>query len=110
LAGAEKTNLVLVAELKKWQPPGDGPILLPAELSAKVLTSDPKWHFILLDAGENQGVVRNAEVLVRRQGKLVARARVTRVQGDRCIADLMPGWELADVLEGDVVIPAFPRI
>lgn len=109
LTAAEKTNTMLVAQLKRAQVSTDGPILLPSKLTAKVLASDPKWRFILVDAGESNGMVANAELLVRRQGKLVARARVTRVQEDRAIADLMPGWELAEVQEGDVVIPAYPR-
>ena len=44
-----------------------------------------------------------------RAGRLVAKARVSRVQHDRCIANLLPGWELADLAEGDVAIPGFPR-
>jgi hypothetical protein len=74
-----------------------------------VVTADPKWRFIVLDAGENQGVCKNGELLVSREGKLVAKVKVTRIQNDRCVADLMPGWELAEILEGDIVIPANPR-
>ncbi len=109
LAAAQQTNSDLVARLRRLAFVPEGPIELPAKLRAQVLTSDPKWHFIVLDAGEKQGVLTNAELLVSRQGKFVARARVTRVQDDRCIADLLPGSELVQVLEGDVVIPAFPR-
>jgi hypothetical protein len=109
LVAAEKTNTSLVAQLKRWPITEAGPIQLPSKLVAKVLASDPKWHFILLDAGESKGVVANAELLIRRHGELVGRARVSRVQDDRCIADLMPGWELTEVREGDVVIPAFPH-
>ena len=109
LAAAEKTNAILVARLRPVPVAQESPIQLPANLTAKVLASDPKWHFILLDAGGSNGVLNHAEILVRREGKLIARARVTRVQEDRCIADLLPGWELAEVLEGDIVIPAFPH-
>jgi septal ring factor EnvC (AmiA/AmiB activator) len=109
LAAARQTNNTLVARLKQLAIVDEGPILLQAKLQAKVVASDPKWHFIVLNAGEKQGVLANAELLVSRQGKFLARARVTRVQDDRCIADLMPGWQLVQVLEGDVVIPAFPH-
>jgi hypothetical protein len=109
LAAAQQTNSSLVAKLKRLAFVPDGPILLPAKLRAKVLATDPKWHFIVLNAGEKQGMLANAEVLVSRQGQFVARARVSRVEDDRCIANLMPGSESAQVLEGDVAIPAFPR-
>ena len=82
---------------------------LPIGLKANVLASDPKWHFVVLDAGQNQGVVTRGELLLTRQGKLVAKARVASVQSDRCIANLMPGSELGEVLEGDVALPAPPH-
>ena len=33
---------------------------------------------------------------------------VSSVQKDRCVANIMPGWQLGDVIEGDQVIPAHP--
>ena len=46
--------------------------------------------------------------LVNRNGKLVAKVKVRSVQKDRCIANVLPGWQLGDVMEGDQVLPAFP--
>ncbi len=77
---------------------------LPLGLKGKVLAFDPKWRFIVLDIGESQGVLERGELLVSRQGKLVAKAKVTRVQKDRCVANLLPGWQLGEILEGDVAI------
>ena len=73
-----------------------------------MIASDPKWHFIVLDAGENQGVLERGELLLSCHGKLVAKARVSRVQNDRSIANLLLGWELVEIMEGDLVIPADP--
>ena len=84
-------------------------VRLPSGLKAKVIASDPKWHFVVLDAGENQGVLERGELLLSRDGKLIAKARVSRVQNDRSIANLLPGWELVEVMEGDLVIPADPQ-
>ena len=109
LAAAQQTNSILVGQLKRDRALEDSPVLLPYGFTTTVIGSDPKWRFIVLDAGDSRGVLKNAEVLVSRQGKLVARARVSRVEKDRCVADLMPGWELGEVLVGDAVIPAFPR-
>jgi flagellar biosynthesis chaperone FliJ len=88
---------------------GGRAVPLPSGLKAKVIASDPKWHFIVLDAGENQGVLERGELLLSRHGKLVAKARVSRVQNDRSIANLLPGWELVEIMEGDLVIPADPQ-
>jgi len=101
---ARKNNELLtrkVQRLASFHPEDGCTATLPADLKAKVIASDPKWHFIVLDAGEDQGVVEHGEVLVSRQGKLLAKAKVSRVHKDRCIANLVPGWEFAEVVEGD---------
>jgi Skp family chaperone for outer membrane proteins len=81
---------------------------LPANLKGKVLVADPKWNFVVLNVGEDQGVLERGELLVNRNGKLVAKVVVRSVQKDRSIANVMPGWELGEVMEGDQVIPAHP--
>lgn len=83
-------------------------VTLPAALKGKVLVADPKWNFVVLDVGEDQGVLERGELLVNRNGKLVAKVVVRSVQKDRCIANVLPGWELGQVMEGDLVIPAHP--
>ena len=86
----------------------DKPVLLRGDLRGKVLVMDPKWNFVVLSVGEDQGVKEQGELLVNRNGKLVAKVKVRSVQKDRCVANIMPGWQLGDVLEGDLVIPAYP--
>lgn len=83
-------------------------VALPAGLKGKVLVADPKWNFVVLNVGEDQGVLERGELLVNRNGKLVAKVVVRSVQKDRCIANVLPGWELGEVMEGDQVIPAHP--
>jgi hypothetical protein len=83
-------------------------VLLPAALRGKVLAVDPKWNFVILDVGENQGILEYGELLVNRNGKLVGKVIVRNVQKDRSTANLMPGWEIGEVIEGDQVIPAHP--
>jgi hypothetical protein len=83
-------------------------VVLPAGLKGKVLVADPKWNFVVLNVGEDQGVLERGELLVNRNGKLVAKVVVRSVQKDRCIANVVPGWELGEVMEGDQVIPAHP--
>lgn len=94
-------------ELNIYKNP-DHPVELPATLVGKVLVSDPKWDFVVLSVGEEQGAQPHGEMLVNRDGKLVAKIRITSVQKDRSIANVLPGWKLGEVMEGDQVIPAYP--
>jgi hypothetical protein len=97
-----KTQLAKILD-PEWKPPP-----LPASLKGKILVADPKWEFVVLDVGENQGVLEDGELLVNRNGKLIAKVRVRSVQKDRCIANVLPGWKLGDLMEGDQVIAANP--
>jgi cell division protein FtsL len=81
---------------------------LPGDLKGKVIVTDPKWNFVIVNVGEEQGVLEHGELLINRNGKLVAKVRVRTVQKNQSIANVMPGWQLGEVLEGDVVIPAHP--
>lgn len=83
-------------------------VQLPETLKATVTAVDPKWEFVVLNVGEDDGVLENGELLINRNGKLVAKVRVTTaIQRDRCIANLVPGWKLSDIIEGDFAIPSF---
>ena len=83
-------------------------VKLRADLKGKVVVVDPKWDFVVLNIGDEQGVLQDGELLVSRDGKLVAKVVVRAVEKDRCIAIIMPGWKLGEVYEGDQVIPAHP--
>jgi hypothetical protein len=83
-------------------------ILLRPDLKGKILVVDPKWDFVVLDIGGDQGAVQDGELLVSRDGKLVAKVVIRSVQKDRSIANIVPGWKLGEVIEGDVVTPAHP--
>jgi hypothetical protein len=83
-------------------------VKLPADLKGQVVVVDPKWDFVVLNIGDEQGVLEDGEMLVSRDGKLVAKVIVRTVEKDRCIANIMPGWKLGEVYEGDQVIPAHP--
>jgi hypothetical protein len=83
-------------------------VRLRADLKGKVVVVDPRWDFVVLDIGADQEVLEKGELLVSRNGKLVAKVVVRTVEKDRCIANIIPGWKLGDVFEGDVVTPAHP--
>ncbi|MEJ0089659.1 MAG: hypothetical protein WDM80_07945 [Limisphaerales bacterium] len=95
------------ARLKKYEG-DDTDILLRADLKGKIVVVDPKWDFVVLNIGNEQGVKENGELLVSRDGKLVAKIIVRSLEKNRCIANIVPGWKLGDVIEGDEVSPAHP--
>lgn len=107
---AERTiilrNLGIVeAELKRFKG-DDVKVTLPAGLKGKVVSIDPKYDFVVLNVGSEQGAAEMGEMLVNRGGKLVAKVRLVRVQADRSIANILPEWKQADVVEGDLVLPS----
>jgi len=114
LAGLQDENKLLGQKIKKlknelalYRNPKFH-VQLPAKLAGKVLVSDPKWDFVVLNFGEDQGALENGELLLNRNGKLVAKVIIRSVQKDRCIANVEPGWQLGEVMEGDLAIPAYP--
>ncbi|MDB6016227.1 MAG: hypothetical protein JWR19_716 [Pedosphaera sp.] len=96
-------NVKLKNELAGYKDP-ETAVELPVGLKGRVLVADPKYDFVVLDIGEKSGVLERGQMLVNRNGKLVAKVKITSVQPDRCIANVMPGWKLSDVMEGDQVI------
>lgn len=98
----------LQTELDRYVNP-EKPVYLPASLVGKVLVTDPKWNFVVLNIGLDQGVKEYGELLVNRNGKLVAKVIIRSAQKDRCIANVIPGWQLGEVMEGDQVTPAHPE-
>lgn len=77
---------------------------MPTGLRGKVLVADPKFDFVVLDIGSDEKVVEAGRFLVSRNGKLIAKLKVKSVQPNRCIANVMPGWNLSEIQEGDQVI------
>jgi hypothetical protein len=97
----------LQTELRKYTGE-ENYVKLRADLKGKVVVVDPKWDFVVLDIGADQDVLQDGELLVSRDGKLVAKVIVRTVEKDRCIANILPGWKLGEVFEGDEVTPAHP--
>jgi len=83
----------------------DGSVVqLPEGLTGKVLVTDPRYGFVVLNIGDKQGVLEDGQMLVNRNGKLIAKVKIKSVQQDRSIANVMPGWSLGDIMEGDQVL------
>jgi hypothetical protein len=97
-----RNNVGLQARLKKYEGP-DHRIAMPG-LKGKIIAIDPKWNFVVLDVGQTQGALEDGELIVNRDGKLVSKLRITNVQPNRSVANVLPEWRQTDVMEGDQVL------
>jgi len=82
------------------------PPALPATLRGKVISVDRKWDFVVLDIGSNNEVVERGEMLISRDGRLVAKIRITSVEANRAVANVLTAWKQGDVEVGDVALPS----
>lgn len=82
----------------------EAPVILPAGLKGKVVTVDPKWDFVVINLGKNDGLLLNGQMLVSRDGKLLAKVKIINVMDDKAIANVISGWKLDEILEGDTVL------
>ena len=75
-------------------------------LQGKVLAFNPGWNFVVLNVGDQQGVLVNAPLLVIRGNVPVARLRVTSVERATSVADVIPASTARGVTvqPGDTVI------
>ena len=82
----------------------NAPIQLPPGTKGNIVAVDPKYDFVVLDIGENDGVLPWAQMLVNRDGKLIGKVQITQVEPNRSIANVLQDWKQDDVMEGDQVI------
>ncbi len=81
----------------------EAPVVMPG-VKGNVVAVDPKWNFVVLDVGDKQGAKERGVFMVSRNGKLVGKVKVASVLPDRSIANIVPGWQLDEIMEGDQVI------
>lgn len=58
-------------------------------LQGQVLAVNPAWNFVVLSIGDRQGVVNNAELLLTRGNQYLGKVRVTSVEPQTSIADIV---------------------
>jgi DNA repair exonuclease SbcCD ATPase subunit len=75
-------------------------------LEGRVLAVNPAWNFVVLSLGDKNGVVNNAELLVKRGTQLMGKVRVTSVEPSTSIADIVANSvpQGASIAPGDNVI------
>jgi hypothetical protein len=103
-------NKLLAAKVREWENRwysffhDDTAVLLPTGLRGKIIAVDPKYDFVVLNIGEDQGAKERGVMMVDRDGKLLGKVRIKSVSKDRCVASILPAWKRGEVMEGDEVL------
>jgi cell shape-determining protein MreC len=79
---------------------------IPKDLVGHVMAVNAEWNFVVLDVGENDGMVANKSMLIYRDGQLIGRVKVTSVEPSISIGDILPKWTNGELREGDSAIAA----
>jgi predicted RNase H-like nuclease (RuvC/YqgF family) len=58
-------------------------------LQGRILAVNNAWNFVVLNLGDKNGVVSNAEMLVKRGNSLIGKVRITSVEPATSIADIV---------------------
>ena len=60
-------------------------------LTGRILAVNGGWNFVVISVGDKQNSVMGATLLVLRGGEPIAKARVSSVEANTSIADILPG-------------------
>jgi predicted RNase H-like nuclease (RuvC/YqgF family) len=82
----------------------DYEVPLPAGTKGTVVAVDPKWNFVVLDLGKDKAMLEGGVLMVHRNSQLVGKVRIREVMEHRSVANVMPGWKLGEIEEGDQVL------
>lgn len=79
-------------------------------LEGRILAVNPSWNFVVLSLGDRNGVVNNAEMLIKRGSQLIGKVRITSVEPSTSIADIVANSVRSgiSVQPGDSVIYSGP--
>ena len=77
---------------------------MPPGLTGHVLAINSDYNFVVIDVGENQGVVSSAQMIVYRDGVLLGKIKITSVEPSISVGDILPEWKKGEIQEGDTVI------
>ena len=79
-------------------------VAVPNNLRGRVAVVQDNWDFIVLNLGRNQHVQPKTEFIVYRADKMVAKVQAQTVGENTCIAEVLPGFQLAQPRVGDIVV------
>ena len=72
--------------------------------TAKVVESNDRFDFVVLDKGKKDGVKNNVEMVVHSGGKYICKVLVTKVLETSCVCDILPVTRPQDA-QGNYLLP-----
>ncbi len=94
----------VIAEYEGELFPEEAVVDTPEGLTGQILTTRPDWNFVVLNVGSAAGLRRNSQLLVHRDEELVGRVRVSSLEDNLAIAEIMRDWEQVPLERGDHVL------
>jgi chromosome segregation ATPase len=79
-------------------------VRLPAGLTGKVISVDPRYEFVILNIGGKAGALVDGEMVITRGGEMVGKVRIASVEPDYSVANVIQSWKKKDAVEGDTVL------
>ena len=76
---------------------------MPPGVTGKVTFVDHAWNFVILNVGLSNGVVPNGELIVYRDHNFLGKVRVTKVDPNDSVAEILPDVK-GDIQIGDAVL------
>lgn len=89
--------------------------IISNEFVSRVKEANSRWNFVIVEGGDQRGVVHNAQLDVYRGGQFLCKLLVTEVKPYHTVADIVPGslpvgqWvKVGDVVRKSPVAPITP--
>jgi len=79
-------------------------VRLPAGLSGMVISVDPRYEFVILNVGGKAGALVDGEMVITRGGEMISKVRISSVEPDYSVANVIQSWKKKDAVEGDTVL------
>ena len=76
----------------------------PVNLRGRIAAVQDSWGFVVIDVGRDQRVQTNADFIVSRGDKMVAKVHVRKVGENTSVAEILPGFPKNQPQVGDTVV------
>jgi predicted nuclease with TOPRIM domain len=103
-------NKLLADKVNEWETrwsnffQNDTDVPLTPGLRGRIVAVDPKFNFVVLNIGKDQGAKPRGVMMVDKDGKLLGKVRITSVTKDQSVANILPDWKRGNIMEGDEVL------
>jgi uncharacterized protein YlxW (UPF0749 family) len=90
-------------DLSKYEGPNTE-IEMKDGLKGTVVAVDKTWDFVVVSIGENDGARQSGKLMVSRNGKLIGKVQINKLDASQSVANILPEWRQADIQVGDTVL------